>query len=189
MVKQGMSQVDEDKLRFDNECYYWDVRVKTCRANASGLFLPAAEHIATYCVTESHPLCPYYHDFMAQQADEAAAKQADDRRRYSRVTGKYPFLINALSAGLQDNRPVHVQASTIDFSMGGVRFETDQLLPVDALVEFTMAGSYSNLITSGAALVKWCKARKASRFYHVGVSFVDKGAVDIFRSDFNLEHS
>ena len=184
-----MAKIDDDELSLDSECYYWDARVKTCRANAGGLFLPTPEHIDAYCLSESHPLCPYYHDFMAQPDDEAGVQQLDDRRRYSRVTGKYPFQINALSAGFQVGRPVHVSASTIDFSMGGVRFETDQLLPVDALVEFTMAGSYSNLITSGAGLVKWCKARKAFRVYHVGVSFVDKGAVDIFRSDFNLEHS
>lgn len=183
-----MAKIDDENIAFDVECFYWDERVKTCRAYAGGLFLPVAEYVRKYCASELHPSCEHYHDFVQQQVGEAACKN-DERRKFARAVGKYPFVINWLFCNSQARQAVHVQASTIDFGLGGVRFEADQLLPVDALVEFSMAGSYSNLITSGVGRVRWCRHKKASRLYQVGIAFEDKETVDSIRSELSLARS
>lgn len=183
-----MAKINNDNIAFDVECFYWDERVKTCRANAGGLFLPVAEYVSRYCTSELHASCAHYHDFIKQQTEEATGNN-DERRKFIRATGKYPFVISCLSCNSQAPQSVHVQASTIDFSLGGVRFETNQLLPVGAVIEFSMAGSYSNLITSGVGRVRWCGNKKASRLYQVGIAFEDKETVESIRSEFSLVRS
>ncbi len=183
-----MAKIDDENIAFDVECFYWDERVKTCRANAGGLFLPVAEYVSRYCTSELHPSCVYFHDFVRQQGEEVTSKN-DDRRKFARAIGKYPFIINYLACDSQARQSVQVQASTIDFSLGGVRFETNKLLPVDALVEFSMAGSYSNLITSGVGRVRWCRHKKASRLYQIGIAFEDKDTVESICSELSLARS
>lgn len=183
-----MAKIADENSTFEAECFYWDGRVKTCRANAGGLFLPVAEYTSRYCTSNLHTSCDHYHDFVRQQA-EVAMGPHDERRKFARAIGKYPFVISCLSSDSQIRQSVHMQASTIDFSLGGVRFETNQSLPVDALVEFSMAGSYSNLITSGVGRVRWCKHKKTSRLYQVGLAFEDKETVDSIRSELRLAPS
>ena len=154
-------------------CFYWDERLKTCRSSAGGLFLPVEEHIVTYCQTEHHSACVYFRDVAAGAPADAAADQ-DDRRRYSRVVGRYPFQISDVAINCDTRQSIVIFASTIDFSLGGIRFETDHLLPVDTLIEFALTGSYSNVLMNGVGRVKWCRSREDSSRFHVGVAFAEK---------------
>lgn len=154
-------------------CFYWDERLKTCRSSAGGLFLPVEEHIVTYCQTEHHVACVYFRD-VAVDASAGTVEDQDDRRRYSRVVGRYPFQINDIAINCDTKQSIVIYASAIDFSLGGIRFETDHLLPVDTLIEFALTGSYSNVLMNGIGRVKWCRSREDSSRFHVGVAFAEK---------------
>ena len=168
-----MSASKKENLAFEQGCFYWDERVKTCRSSAGGLFLPVQEHIATYCRTERHTACVYFRD-VAPETLVGSGDGKDDRRRSSRVVGRYPFQISDVAINRDTMQQITIYASTIDFSLGGIRFETDHLVPVDTLVEFSLTGSYSNVLMSGIGRVKWCHSRQESTHFHVGVAFTEK---------------
>jgi PilZ domain len=172
-----MKYVSPEKHHPEEQCIFWDGHEKNCLSTVGGLFLPVAEHIATYCLTSHHLVCSHYPGNAARNK-EGVDEGKSNRRQHDRVLGRYPFRIVELVEGQEVARPIKANACTVDYSLGGVRFESHQALPVNALVRFSLNGYYSNKILSGSGMVKWCKPLESSPMFHAGIAFVEKSVAE-----------
>ena len=183
-----MKKSSPEKQETEQQCIFWESHEKTCLSTVGGLFLPVAEHISSYCLTSHHIACSHYPG-NAQHVGSLFESELENRRHHSRVVGRYPFKIIELVEGEEVARPFNANACTVDYSVGGIRFESHQALPVNALVRFSLNGYYSNKILGGSGLVKWCRPLETSPVFHAGIAFTEDSVAEKVSKGLGLSKS
>jgi hypothetical protein len=162
-------------------CPHWSDSTKSCLSSKQGLYLPVPEHILTYCKTSNHSFCP---QFEQQSTDlpeykNGSEKVADrrertsaDRRKYTRISGSYPFRIAGLQEDSNTASLLDTKVTTVNLSAGGMRLQIPCDLPVNSMVSFSLNGSSGPPI-QGIGQIKWCRSFEDSPVYHAGIVFTD----------------
>ena len=154
-------------------CPHWSPVSKNCLLCKSGLFLPVAEHVITYCQAENYTSCPQFIEAMGH--DEGLAitdnRAETDRRRHARIPVRIPFRISEFSA-TDTYTDLHKDpVCTVDISRGGLCFESTSSLSVDSHVKFSISHHFSDDSFAGTGRVRWCRPLENSPFFHIGISF------------------
>jgi hypothetical protein len=153
-------------------CPHWSAKDRSCLLSQRGLYLPVAEHIEIYCEGGNFSSCSQY---MAQTFPPEGAPFSDnvvDHRRFRRVPGRFSFRL-AERAGDSLNQLIDDAATTVDFSPGGIRFESYRSLHRGAEVLFSLNGDFSDAPLQGIGRVKWCRSLENAPLYHAGIAFAD----------------
>ena len=120
-------------------CPYWSARERSCCLGNDGLRLPVATHIDLYCRGKDFSSCPYYtEEFTEIRQQELSAAQID-RRRYRRIPGRMPVDLYR-SADRGSGCVPGDTVSTVDFSYGGICFESTHPVPEATEVFFVLHG-------------------------------------------------
>lgn len=156
------------------QCQFWDPRKKCCQLSENGLFVPFHEHITTYCQTANHTSCAQYLNNKSVTDDRDLVRQNSNRRLYDRVEGRYSFRISEFDRKyFAIERVVDETAVSVDFGIGGIRFETRRQFLPESLLRFSLNADFSHEDLYGFGKVQWCMATDKSDFYHAGISFIN----------------
>ncbi len=170
-----MIMVRED-LTKNTVCPYWSPEGRGCLLCKSGLFLPVAEHVNTYCQTINHTSCPQFMDSLARgdNGPESSPTPAGrNRRRYDRIPARFTFRLSEfLDDGVLENL-IDDKACTVDFSPGGIRFESYCPLAVDSKVRFLLCHGNIDDFFDGTGMVRWCRSLDNAPLFHVGIAFAE----------------
>jgi len=155
-------------------CPFWSPAEKTCKMQATGLFIPLDDHIEIYCKSAEHILCRQYR--LGQETSRETGKAGHDintqnRRLHPRITSNHHLSLVRLSDSGQVvcHRPS--RASTLDLSSGGMCLTTRELLMHDSIIQFHFKSPFPSTLKSGLAQVKWCVPAGNDLEYHAGLAF------------------
>jgi len=171
-------------------CPHWSRTTRNCLLCKGGLFLPVAEHVATYCQTGNFTSCPQFLEAMTGGTPPGSeAGQAENRRRYERIPARLSFRLSEFLAEESLENLIDDSACTVDLSPGGIRFESHRCLSVDSLVRFFITDESSINSYCGTGRVRWCCSLDKAPLFHVGVAFADNGLAPVIRKQIGLHRS
>lgn len=110
---------------------------------------------------------------MGSKKKSAEQSNGEERRRADRLKEDNEITITIVSGGKNTPQEDVLYNFTKDISVGGVRIQTNILLPVNAILKINLAlkSLRRNIIAFGK--VKWNKIIIENESYEVGVEFVD----------------
>lgn len=154
-------------------CPFWSPITKSCKVQATGLFIPLNDHIEMYCKCPEHVLCQQYRvsQDTGQETEKAGPEiKAGNRRQYPRIKSNHQLTLVRLS------NSGHVishssRASLLDLGSGGMCLTTREMLMNDSMIQFHFKNSFPSSQKSGLAKVKWCVPADNDLEYHVGLAF------------------
>lgn len=154
-------------------CPYWSLQGRNCLLSQGGLYLPVAEHIGTYCEGGNYSSCAQYTKRAFSSDTQEPIDERENRRRNVRVPGRFAFRLAEGTSG-ESGELLDDAALTVDFSLGGIRFESYRALSKDTKVLFSLNGDFSEEPVRGLGRVMWCRSLDDAPLYHAGISFTDK---------------
>jgi transcriptional regulator with XRE-family HTH domain len=109
-----------------------------------------------------------------------------DKRSFERQDVSYPIQVMVLG---DDGQPIEdrkFDASTIDFSIGGLKFKTDEPIAIDDSLLIDIAFSEGESPVEVESAIKWTRGGDGTK--NVGVSFGEFKAGDLekFRNALNM---
>ena len=164
-------------------CPGWSVKNRSCLLSRNGLFLPMTEHVALYCEGGNYRSCTTYVSHMVEEQQQQEGLM--NRRRHERIPCRYSF---HLAEYMEDEslRLVDDSALTIDYSAGGMRFESSHPLNEGAIVHFTLNDDLLLEPLHGLGQVKWCRSMENRPLYQAGVAFADPAFPELFSDHIGL---
>ncbi len=153
-------------------CPHWAPDDRRCLLSCSGLYLPVQEHIDIYCRGGNYASCSQFINCVDVDNKNTADHQGVNLRRFSRVPARFSFRLAAREAD-DVNRIIDDAATTVDFSPGGIRFESYRSLEKGARVIFSLNGEFAEPPLQGIGQVKWCHSLENAPLYHAGIAFAD----------------
>jgi len=158
-------------------CPHWAKDGSSCLLNQSGLYLPVAEHSEIYCEGGNFPSCSQFMTY-ANAAENDSSAIPVNQRRHPRIPGRFSF---RLAEREKDsvNRIIDDAATTVDFSLGGIRFESYRSLQQGAEIIFSLNGDFSGTPLQGTGTVKWCRSLENAPLYHAGIAFTDPAVATV----------
>ena len=110
---------------------------------------------------------------MGSKKKSAEQSNGEERRRADRLKEDNEITITIVSGGKNTPQEDVLYNFTKDISVGGVRIQTNILLPVNAILKINLAlkSLRRNIIAFGK--VKWNKIIIENESYEAGVEFVD----------------
>lgn len=159
-------------------CPYWPHDgSEECLMTKGGLYIPMPDHIKRFCKAQEYSRCHHYIKECEQFMDSAKKQVSGrDRRRYERIEGRYNL---ALLSCDEMGRPYALmtdKASTLDISLGGMRFNSPTDLSLQQMIAFTFGSDFVAPSLTGIGEVMWCEESASAKQYIAGLSFafVDK---------------
>ena len=165
-------------------CPHWAQDDRRCLLSCSGLYIPVQEHIDIYCRGGNYACCSQFINCLAVD-NKNTADQGLNLRRFSRIPARFSFRL-AASEEEDVNRIIDDAATTVDFSPGGIRFESYRSLKKGARVTFSLNGDFAEPPLHGIGQVKWCYSLENSPIYHAGIAFADPDVAGAIRRRLGL---
>lgn len=108
-----------------------------------------------------------------------------DKRSFERMDVKYPIQVQILDA-ISAEAVQQFDSSTVDFSIGGLKFKTDQSLSTGDTLRIDIAFADNESPVEVDSDIRWTKMGNGSR--EVGVSFGEfkPGDLEKFRTALNM---
>ncbi len=176
-----------DDARNHKICPHWSLTGRNCMLCKEGLYLPVAEHVATYCQTGNYTSCPQFLEALIHGDLPGSSPMVErNRRRYDRIPARFSFRLSEFLAEESLENPIDDSASTVDLSPGGLRVESCRPLAVDSRVRFFLTGDSSDSSLGGTGRVRWCRSLDNAPLYHVGIAFADPSFSRKIRSRLGL---
>ncbi|MEE9542976.1 MAG: PilZ domain-containing protein [Thermodesulfobacteriota bacterium] len=109
-----------------------------------------------------------------------------DKRSFERMDVKYPIQIKVLDGASSEAGNHQFESSTVDFSIGGLKFNTEQTLAIGDALRIDIAFAENESPVEVDSDIRWTKAENGSR--EVGVSFGEfkPGDLEKFRTALNM---
>ena len=154
-------------------CPYWLVSIKSCLICKKGLFLPVSEYISIYCRTENYSLCPRYEQYGADRIEyKTGSGKVADRRKSARIFSSFSLRYTGLERDSTHTALLERQATTVDLSFGGLRFQGPHEPPVGSMVSFFL-NDYPGSPVRGVGQVKWSRPLNDSTGFDAGMTFTE----------------
>ncbi|HEB49262.1 MAG TPA: PilZ domain-containing protein [Desulfobulbus sp.] len=156
-------------------CPHWSTAGRNCLLCRNGLFLPVADHVKTYCLTNNYTSCPQFIEALARGDGLCVSGNPveQNRRRHDRIPARFSFRLSELLDEDALETLIDDSACTVDLSPGGIRFESPRSLSVDSQVKFFISSHGSDDSLGGTGRVRWCRSLDNAPLFHVGIAFAD----------------
>lgn len=161
----------------DDKCPYWAIESnRECGIIKGGMYIPMPEHIRMFCHSAKYYQCQKYIKGceLINAQDEFELNElfgSRDRRRLRRYPEQFYLDLVACDKNNDSKVMKAYKAKSLDVSLGGLRVESFNEFPADAVVSFVMDPDFSSESLLGIGEIKWSAPKKDSNKFESGIAF------------------
>ena len=146
-----------------------------CQMTRGGLYIPLPAHIEIFCLTVKYPFCPQYvrGKALIQKNIIQKAKNIDSRRRFPRISNRFPTIISTCDKKGRPIQPIDRDAMTLDLSLGGLKISSNSEMSTNQILHFSFQEDFHHNPVIGVGEVRWCRRSDDPHLFQAGLSFLE----------------